>query len=62
MKKKCPICRAYVEEDMVKLCEEAEDWILASIKRAHPQWVQKDGSCSMCLAYYKQLGKTEITQ
>jgi len=60
MKRRCPICQAYVEEDMVKICQESEEWILESIKRTHPQWVEKDGSYSECLEYYKQLGKTEI--
>ncbi len=57
MEKKCPICNKLVQENIVKVCEEAEDWILQSIKRAHPDWVEKDGSCSRCLIYYKDLGK-----
>jgi hypothetical protein len=59
MPKKCPICKAMVEDDMVRLCQEAEDWIVGSIRRAHPEWVQKDGSCAKCMDYYKGLGKSE---
>ncbi len=59
MKKKCPICSRLVRENILKVCEEAEDWILQSIKRAHPDWVEKDGSCSRCLNYYKKLGKVK---
>ncbi len=57
MRKKCPICNRFIEENIVKLCQDAEDWILQSIKRAHPDWVERDGSCSRCLNYYKKLGK-----
>ncbi len=60
MKKKCPICKTQVEEDMVKLCQDAEDWIIQSLKRAHPDWVEQDGTCSKCLQQYKNLGKTDL--
>lgn len=56
MQKKCPICNRLVEENIVNLCRDAEDWILQSIKRAHPDWIERDGTCSRCLNYYKKLG------
>jgi hypothetical protein len=59
MKSRCPVCKKFVEEDMVKLCQEADDWILTTIRRAHPDWIETDGSCSKCIEYYKRLGKSE---
>ncbi len=59
MEKKCPICNRFVNEDILEVCQEAEDWILQSIRRAHPDWVEKDGTCSRCISYYKSIGKLE---
>jgi hypothetical protein len=59
MARKCPVCGKVSEEDMIRLCEEAQGWIIDTIRRAHPDWVEKDGSCSKCLEYYKKLGKSE---
>ena len=56
MKKECPICKRVVDEDITNLCQDAENWVIASIRRVHPEWVQKDGTCSKCLDYYKKLG------
>jgi hypothetical protein len=56
MKKTCPICKKTVDENVVQMCTEAEDWILESIRRHHPDWVEKDGSCSKCLEQYRNMG------
>ncbi len=59
MKKVCPICKKTVDEDMAQACDKAEDWILATIRRSHPDWVEKDGSCSKCLAYYRTMNPSD---
>ncbi len=56
MKKLCPICKKHVDENIVGVCRDAEQWIIDSIRRAHPEWVEKDGTCSKCLDYYRSLG------
>ncbi len=39
---------------------EVEQFVIAFIRREHPQWVREDGTCPRCLAYYKALGNSEI--
>ena len=56
----CPICKRETTDDMIQLCKDAEDWILGTIRKMHPDWVEEDGSCSRCLEFYKGLGKTEL--
>ncbi|HAJ56758.1 MAG TPA: hypothetical protein DCL35_03185 [Candidatus Omnitrophica bacterium] len=56
MRKECPICKKSVEEDVSKICQDAEDWIIKAIRRSHPDWVEKNGTCSKCVDYYKKQG------
>ena len=55
-KKACPICHRAVDEDIVTACQEAQGWVIESIRRQHPDWVEADGSCLRCLEYYQRLG------
>ena len=57
MKKQCPICQHTVEEDTIRICQEAQDWIIDAIRHQHPDWVKSDGTCSKCLDYYRRLGE-----
>lgn len=57
MKKQCPVCKKEVEQDMIKTCEDAKEWVIKTIKRDHPEWVSSDGSCHKCMAYYNSLGQ-----
>jgi 4a-hydroxytetrahydrobiopterin dehydratase len=60
MKKLCPICKKEVDEEIIKTCNDAHDWVVRSIRRDHPNWVASDGSCPKCMAYYNNLGKKDI--
>jgi len=57
LKKQCPICNKMMEEETIKACEDAKDWVVKAIKRDHPEWVASDGSCPRCLSYYNNLGQ-----
>ena len=45
--------------DATSLQEEAERFVLALIRQEYPEWVEADGTCPRCLAYYESLD--EIT-
>ncbi|HOX54346.1 MAG TPA: hypothetical protein PLC32_02740 [Candidatus Omnitrophota bacterium] len=51
----CPICKKRVEEGMIDTCESAYKYVIDSIKRDHPNWVEKDGACPKCVEYYKKM-------
>lgn len=55
--KECPICNKVVDEKVIQVCQDAEAWIIQSIKRSHPNWVSEDGTCPKCLEYYKNIGE-----
>jgi hypothetical protein len=59
MAQKCPICNKITHEDMIKVCQDAEDWVLQTIRRMHPEWVEKDGSCMRCIEYYRDLAEDQ---
>ncbi|MDD5195096.1 MAG: hypothetical protein PHQ96_05440 [Candidatus Omnitrophica bacterium] len=40
---------------MVDACLKSYGYIIERIKLDHPGWVQKDGACSKCVEYYKNL-------
>jgi ribosomal protein L33 len=58
-KKFCRICGRYTDEDIVDVCQESHNYIIESIKRQHPEWVEKDGACPKCLEYYKNIPPQE---
>jgi len=53
-----------------KLCDEATDnlvkqvetSVLDMIKKHHPDWVETDGSCKKCVAYYENLDQLIIQE
>lgn len=47
----CPLCSQPSGELHVK----AEELTLRTIQAAHPEWVASDGSCAVCLVYYRNL-------
>ncbi len=59
MTKQCPICKKIMDEEIIKACDDARGWIIAAVKRDHPEWVASDGSCPRCLASYQELGKSQ---
>lgn len=48
----CPICG---EETKSVVHEVAERWLLQRIRKEHPGWVEADGACPKCWAYYQGL-------
>jgi len=49
----CSLCKKQVNQ----LHYDIEKWILDTIIREHPDWVDKDGSCQRCINYYESLDK-----
>jgi len=47
----CPLCGKPV--DSVEHI--TEQWVLSEIRKEHPDWVEKNGICSKCVAYYRNL-------
>ncbi len=54
-KKRCPICKKEKEEEIVDVCNAGYEYIIDLIKKDHPDWLEKDGSCPNCIDYYKKL-------
>lgn len=54
-KKVCPVCKKKADKGLVDVCCSAYKTVMEMIKRAHPEWVEKDGACHQCVAYYKKL-------
>ncbi len=47
----CALCEKQVDQ----LHYDIEQWILNTIVKNNPKWVEKDGSCMDCIAYYRSL-------
>lgn len=54
-KKMCPICKKEQEENLINLCDAAYKSAMEMIKKRHPDWVEQDGACQKCVAYYESL-------
>ena len=50
------------ERNLGTLLSELERWLLSEIKREHPNWVEPDGGCPKCHAYYERLGTLGIEE
>ena len=51
----CPRCGRSIEESKLLPHVKAEEYLIELIKRDHPKWVQSDGKCPPCKAYYRSL-------
>lgn len=47
----CPLCGNKVDS----IEHITEQWLLAEIRKQHPDWVEKNGICAKCVAYYRGL-------
>ena len=57
MKYKCQICDRDIDDFAGIAHAKAEEYIIALIKRDHPEWKEKDGACHKCIEYYRKLVK-----
>ena len=53
----CSLCERPVNESNALAHVKAEEYLIGLIKKDHPEWEEKDGSCSKCLDYYRELVK-----
>ncbi len=58
MMQRCSLCGK--QADIVHI--EAEQYILDVIKKDHPEWVNKNGSCKACMDYYKKLDDIKVIE
>jgi len=57
--KNCVLCN---ESPADTLAEQIESSVLDMIKNHNPQWVETDGSCEKCVAYYENLDKLIVQE
>ncbi|MFH0877597.1 MAG: hypothetical protein V1863_05170 [Candidatus Omnitrophota bacterium] len=53
----CQICNRAIEEHMALTHIKAEEYLLALIKKDHPEWHKGKETCPECLDYYRDLVK-----
>jgi DNA-directed RNA polymerase subunit RPC12/RpoP len=57
MKYRCSICDRDID-DFVSIAHiKAEEYLLALIRRDHPEWKDEDIACHKCIEYYRKLIK-----
>jgi len=44
------------KEKRKKLTRIAEQYVLDTIRYEHPDWIDQNGECQKCYAYYESLG------
>ncbi|MFH1578128.1 MAG: hypothetical protein ABIC18_03545 [Candidatus Omnitrophota bacterium] len=54
---KCQICQRMINKKHAMMHIKAEEYIIGLIKKAHPQWKEKDPTCKVCVDYYRKLVK-----
>lgn len=47
----CPLCNKPVDS----IEHITEQWLLDVIRKEHPEWIEKNGLCTKCIAYYRNL-------
>lgn len=47
----CPLCG----KPMDSAEHIAEQWVLREIQKEHPDWIESNGLCTKCIAYYRSL-------
>lgn len=50
---RCPLCGNTVDERLRFLHAETERWLIARIRRQHPEWAAADGACPPCVEAYR---------
>jgi len=54
----CSLCDSETET----LEQKIEASVIEMIKKNNPEWVEDDGTCTACLAYYKNLDNIVIQE
>jgi len=54
MEYKCSVCQKKIKGDVLVYINHTEQHILDEIKAKHPEWIEKDGLCGKCVAYYRE--------
>ena len=49
----CSVCHQSVSRDMMIFKEHTENHIVELVKYDHPDWVEENGICQKCWAYYR---------
>ena len=62
---KCPLCGKMMNRDLGIFLEHTNEHIIDKIKESHPEWIESDGACQMCVDYMKMelsgdVGKVNI--
>ena len=50
----CPICNSRMPRELEIIIPHTEYHIVEEIKKKHPNWVEENGICAKCSAYYKK--------
>ena len=50
----CPTCDQKMPYDVKMIVPHTEEHIIEVIKKKHPNWVEENGICGKCYAYYKK--------
>ena len=53
MEYQCSVCGRTVAGDLAVYVDHTEEHIIDVIKQGHPDWVESNGLCKQCLAYYR---------
>ncbi len=49
----CPLCGKKTSRDLAVYLEHTQEHVIDVIKKKHPEWVAKDGTCRPCVEYYR---------
>ncbi len=49
----CPTCGEEISHDLLVIIPHTEKHIIDEIKKKKPKWVENDGTCKKCYAYFK---------
>ncbi|MDP8292874.1 MAG: hypothetical protein RAP41_08050 [Candidatus Orphnella occulta] len=50
----CPTCNKSMPRDLLVVIPHTEEHIIDVVKKAHPDWIEKNGLCKRCYEYYKK--------
>ena len=53
MKYICPVCDKVLARELMTITRHTEKHIIDAIKKKHPKWASKDGTCNKCYSFYK---------
>ncbi|MBI5378647.1 MAG: hypothetical protein HZA23_00630 [Nitrospirae bacterium] len=56
-KSRCPLCNEIVEELRYQLHLLSDAYLIQQIMTEHPEWVEEDGACPMCIERLRSTGR-----